>query len=120
MPVLLDFGRLVDAGAVDFVQPSPAKMGGVTELCKVFHLAAARNVTVMPHTFYHGPGLLAAVHATAALATADSMIEWRYTDLAAWPYGAALLPEHGRIRVPQGPGLGIDPDPAVLRDFRAA
>ena len=58
-------------------------MGGVTELCKVFQVAAARGVTVMPHTFYHGPGLLAAVHVTAALGTADSMIEWRHTDLQA-------------------------------------
>jgi L-alanine-DL-glutamate epimerase-like enolase superfamily enzyme len=115
---LLDFGRLM--GAVDFVQPSPAKMGGVTELCKVFHVAAARGVTVMPHTFYHGPGLLAAVQVAAALGTGDTMIEWRHSALEAWPYGPALIPEHGRIRVPQGPGLGIDPDPSVLRDFRAA
>jgi L-alanine-DL-glutamate epimerase-like enolase superfamily enzyme len=94
-------------------------MGGVTELVKVFHLAAARNATVMPHTFYHGPGLLAAVHATAALGTADSMIEWRYTDLAARPYGDAVQPRGGRISVPQGPGLGFDPDPEVLRRYRA-
>ena len=115
---LLDFGRLM--GAVDFVQPSPAKMGGVTELCKVFQVAASRGVAVMPHTFYHGPGLLAAVHVTAALGTADSMVEWRYSDLEARAYGAALTPEQGRIRVPQGPGLGLDPDPDVLRAFRRA
>jgi L-alanine-DL-glutamate epimerase-like enolase superfamily enzyme len=114
---LLDFGRLM--GAVDFVQPSPAKMGGVTELCKVFQLAASRGVTVMPHTFYHGPGLLAAVQVTAALGTADAMIEWRHSDLAAFVYGTALVPADGRIAVPQGPGLGIDPDPEVLRAFRA-
>ena len=117
---LLDFGRLMDVGAVDFVQPSPAKMGGVTELCKVFHAAAARGVTVMPHTFYHGPGLLAAVHVTAALGTPDSMIEWRRSDLAAYVYGAEVSPKDGRIEVPQGPGLGVDPDPDVLRAFRAA
>ena len=115
---LLDFGRLMDA--VDIVQPSPAKMGGVTELCKVFQVAAARGVTAMPHTFYHGPGLLAAVHVTAALGAADAMIEWRFSDLEALPYGDALLPERGRIRVPPGPGLGIDPDPGVLRHFAAA
>jgi L-alanine-DL-glutamate epimerase-like enolase superfamily enzyme len=112
---LLEFGRLMDA--VDYVQPSPAKMGGVTELCKVFHLAAARGVTVMPHTFYHGPGLLAAVQVTAALGMPDSMIEWRHSDLEAHPYGAALTPDHGQIAVPQGPGLGLDPDPDVLRAF---
>jgi L-alanine-DL-glutamate epimerase-like enolase superfamily enzyme len=116
---LLDFGRLMGAGAVDFVQPSPAKMGGVTELCKVFQLAAVSGVTVMPHTFYHGPGLLAAVQVTAALGTADSVIEWRHSGLAAQVYGAALLPAGGRIPVPQGPGLGMDPDPDVLRAFAA-
>ena len=115
---LLDFGRL--ARAVDFVQPSPAKMGGVTELCKVFPVAAAAGAAVLPHTFYHGPGLLAAVHVTAALGTADAMIEWRCSALEALPCGPALVPEHGRIRVPQGPGLGAGPDPDVLRRYLTA
>jgi hypothetical protein len=36
-------------------------MGGISELCKIFPIAAVRNVAVMPHTFYDGPGLLAAI-----------------------------------------------------------
>ena len=48
---------------------------------KVFALADVRNVTVMPHTFYEGPGLLAGVHTTAVPGTADAMIEWRFFDL---------------------------------------
>jgi len=115
---LMDFERLLAAGAVDFVQPSPAKMGGVSELCKVFTLATLHNVAVMPHTFYDGPGLLAAIHATAALGAAGSMIEWRYFDLEAQLYGGALAPAHGRIAVPQGPGLGLDPDERVMREYR--
>jgi L-alanine-DL-glutamate epimerase-like enolase superfamily enzyme len=114
---LMEFGRLLDAGAVDFVQPSPAKMGGVTELGKVFTIAAVHNVTVMPHTFYAGPGLLAAIHATAALGTADAMVEWRHSDLEARIYGDSLTTEQGRVQVPQGPGLGIDPDPDVIRAY---
>lgn len=115
---LMDFERLLAAKAVDFVQPSPAKMGGVTELRKVFPLAGVHNTTVMPHSFYDGPGLLAAIHATAALGTADSMIEWRWFDLEATTYGEALRPKGGRIAVPQGAGLGIDPDPDVIRKYR--
>jgi L-alanine-DL-glutamate epimerase-like enolase superfamily enzyme len=84
----------------------------------VFPLAAIYNTTVMPHSFYDGPGLLAAIHATAALGTTDSMIEWRWFDLEAIIYGRALGPKHGRISVPQGPGLGIDPDPDVVEKFR--
>jgi L-alanine-DL-glutamate epimerase-like enolase superfamily enzyme len=114
---LLDFERLLNAKAVDFVQPSPAKMGGISELCKVFSIAAVHNVGVMPHSFYDGPGLLAAIHATAALGTADSMIEWRRFDLEAQIYGGALVPVMGRISVPQGPGLGVEPDPDVIRTY---
>lgn len=117
---LLEFGRLLDAGAVDFVQPSVAKMGGVTELCKVFTLAANRNVAVMPNTFYDGPGLLAAIHVTAVLGTAEAMIEWRYFDLEAPLYGDELIIENGRVQVPQGPGLGIDPDPHVINAYLQA
>jgi L-alanine-DL-glutamate epimerase-like enolase superfamily enzyme len=114
----MDFERLLAAKAVDFVQPSPAKMGGISELRKIFPLAAVHNIPMMPHSFYDGPGLLAAIHATAALGTTDSMIEWRWFDLEATIYGSALSPKAGRISVPQGPGLGIDPDPGVIRAYR--
>jgi L-alanine-DL-glutamate epimerase-like enolase superfamily enzyme len=56
----------------------------------------------------------------AALGTAEAMIEWRYFDLEAQIYGDALEPKRGRVRVPQGPGLGIDPDPDVIRTYRTA
>jgi L-alanine-DL-glutamate epimerase-like enolase superfamily enzyme len=113
----MDFERLLAAEAVDFVQPSVAKMGGISELSKVFPIAAVRNTTVMPHCFYDGPGLLAVIHATAALGTADAMIEWRYFDLEAQIYGGGLVPVNGQVSVPQRPGLGIDPDPNVIRDY---
>ena len=113
----MDFERLMAPGAVDFVQPSPAKMGGISELCKVFPIAAVRNITVMPHRFYDGPGLLAAIHVTSELGTADSMIEWRRFDLEAQIYNGALTPKGGQISVPQRPGLGLEPDPNVIRAY---
>ncbi len=115
---LLEFEYLLSVGAVDFVQPSPAKMGGITELGKVFPLAAVYNVPVMTHSFYDGPGLLAAIHTTAALGGPDSMIEWRWFELEASIYGDALTPAAGRVAVPQGPGLGLDPDADVISAYR--
>jgi L-alanine-DL-glutamate epimerase-like enolase superfamily enzyme len=44
---------------MDYVQPSPAKTGGASELRWLFTVAAVQNVAVLPHTFYDGPGLLA-------------------------------------------------------------
>ena len=94
-------------------------MGGITELRKVFGLAAKHKVTVMPHTFYDGPGLLAGVHVNAALGDA-SLVEWRYFDLESRLYGDAAVPKHGSIAVPQGPGLGLEPDPDVIRRYRVS
>jgi L-alanine-DL-glutamate epimerase-like enolase superfamily enzyme len=115
---LVEFQQMLSAGAVDFVQPSPAKMGGISELQKVFSLAAASATTVMVHSFYDGPGLLASVHASAALGSKDALVEWRYFDLEAQLYGDAVRPSKGTIAVPQGPGLGFDPDADVVRSFR--
>lgn len=115
---LQQYQQMFDVAAVDFVQPSPTKMGGVSVLHKVFVLAATHNVTVMPHSFYDGPGLLAAVHVNAA-AGKGSLVEWRYFDLEARLYGEAGVPKGGSIPVPQGPGLGLDPDPDVVRRYRA-
>jgi L-alanine-DL-glutamate epimerase-like enolase superfamily enzyme len=115
---LMEFEHVLDTKAVDFIQPSPAKMGGISELRKIFPLATVHNVPVMTHSFYDGPGLLAAIHTTAALGTSDSMIEWRRFDLEAAIYGDALSPHTGRISVPLAPGLGIDPDPDVISAYR--
>jgi L-alanine-DL-glutamate epimerase-like enolase superfamily enzyme len=32
-------------------------------------------------------------------------------------YGDVLIPVRGRVPVPQGPVLGIDPDPDVIRAY---
>lgn len=115
---LMEFKHMLACGAVDFVQPSPAKMGGITALCEIFPLAAAHNIPVMTHSFYDGPGMLAALQVTAALGGPDSMIEWRWFEQEASIYGDALTTHEGWVTVPQGPGLGLDPDPDVVRTYR--
>ena len=42
---LLDVERILDAGAVDVVQPDPIKMGGITECWKALCMAQERGVT---------------------------------------------------------------------------
>jgi L-alanine-DL-glutamate epimerase-like enolase superfamily enzyme len=46
------------------------------------------------------------------------LVEWRFFDLEARILGEALAVKDGRVQVPQGPGLGIDPDPDVIRAYR--
>jgi L-alanine-DL-glutamate epimerase-like enolase superfamily enzyme len=113
---LHQFGDLLRAGAVDILQPSPAKSGGISTLRQVFALAAFHNARVVPHTFYDGPGLLAALHCSAVFQR-EPLVEWRYFDLEAPLYGERCRPVNGNITVPDGPGLGADPDPGVLKDY---
>src|SRR4029079_7713186 len=102
-----------EAGAVDIAQPSPTKVGGITEMRKVANLAAAHNVRVVPHTPYFGPGYLAGLQFSSTL-DREIPVEWLFVDMETTLYGDAIIPRSGKIQVPAGPGLGIDPDPAVI------
>ena len=64
----MEFKRLFDMGAVGIAQPSITKIGGVTEMRKIFALGEANGVVVVPHSPYFGPGLLASIHVCAASA----------------------------------------------------
>jgi D-galactarolactone cycloisomerase len=111
------FAALFEARAVAFAQPSVTKVGGVTEFLKVAALADAHGVRLAPHSPYFGPGALATLHLLAARENA------RFEYFYLWPegklFGAALDPVAGALAVPRGPGLGADPDPEVIRRFRA-
>jgi D-galactarolactone cycloisomerase len=112
-----DFRRAFEAGAITYAQPSVTKIGGVTELRRVMTLAESFGVQVVPHSAYFGPGLLASIHCIAAM-PAESLVERFYCDFAENPLGDAIHPKGGRIAVPQGPGLGVDPDPRLLDKLR--
>ncbi|TAM58905.1 mandelate racemase/muconate lactonizing enzyme family protein [bacterium] len=112
-----EFKCMLDARAVDVVQPSVTKVGGISEMQKVLALAEAYNATVVPHCAYFGPGFLATLHLTAVL-PAETIFERLYMDLEASPYGQATAAVDGYVAVPQGPGLGHDPDPEVIERYR--
>ena len=45
------------------------------------------------------------------------MIERYHMDLEASLYGELIEPVNGGFMVPQGPGLGRDPDPDVIKTY---
>jgi D-galactarolactone cycloisomerase len=114
-----EFRRAFEAGALDYAQPSVTKIGGVSELRKVIALAETFGVPVVPHSAYFGPGLLASIHCIAAMSR-ETLVERFYCDFAENPLGEAIHPRQGRIAVPQGPGLGVDPDPKLIERLRAS
>lgn len=114
-----EFKRLFEAGAVGIAQPSITKIGGVTEMRKIFALGEANGVVVVPHSPYFGPGLLASIHVCAAAAR-EIPIERYYCDFSETPFGEQIIPKNGDFAVPQEPGLGKDPDMAVIARQRVA
>ena len=112
------FQSLIDAGAIDIAQPSVTKIGGIGEVMRVIELGKARGVQVTPHCPYFGAGFLASLHIIAG-AIDKPLVEVLWLDMEANPYGPWVRPVNGRMKVPQGPGLGCDPDPAIVARYRS-
>jgi L-alanine-DL-glutamate epimerase-like enolase superfamily enzyme len=112
-----DVRWLAKAGAVDIVQPSVVKLGGITDVWKTIAFAQSQGIRAVPHSPFIGPGLIATIHLVAAMG-GDVPCEHRYCDLEASPMGEYFDLVDGCLRVPQGPGLGVDPDEEVIARYR--
>ena len=118
--MLSDFEAMFAHGALAYCQPSVTKVGGLTRLRQVVAAARRHGVKVAPHSAYFGPGFLATIHAIAAFAP-EASVEYYDCDFALNPLHDALTPDqNGRFAVPQAPGLGRDPDLAVIAKLRVS
>lgn len=113
---VFQFRELLEAKAAAYIQPSVIKVGGITEFRKVAALAEAYNVNLAPHSAYFGPGLLATAHLIAGSSQAFAL-EHFYFRLEAEVFKEPLRFEGGQFQLPDGPGLGLEIDPAVLREY---
>ena len=113
---LYDFRVLCETAGLTFVQPSVAKIGGITEMRKALAIAEAHNLATVPHSYYLGPGLLASLHLIAARPE-EILVEHAIFDIEAHPYAGALDVKSGAISVPQGHGVGPPPDANFLKRY---
>ncbi|MDZ7268946.1 MAG: mandelate racemase/muconate lactonizing enzyme family protein [candidate division KSB1 bacterium] len=103
---------LITAGSADILNLDTVKAGGITEYRKIAALASAFHIPVAPHGSPH-----MAVHLLAA--TPNALIMETYPGVES-QYNPALplFPvKDGFITVPDKPGLGIDPDPALVQKY---
>lgn len=112
----VEFARLVPA--IDFIQPSVTKVGGISEFLKVCDLAVAGSKQVMPHSPYFGPGYWASAQIMAARPVC-TLFEHLYIQAEAYLDPSIPLPIGGQVAVPAGPGLGFEPDPQLLARYAA-
>lgn len=111
------FRHMIAATAVDYVQPSVVKIGGISKLWEIAVHAEANGVICVPHSPYFGPGYLATIHVLAAKAH-ESSLERFFCDLDMTPFAASVPVENGFVAVPDRPGLGADPDPDLLEAYQ--
>jgi len=122
-----DFHRILEAGAMDILQPDTASCGGLTEAKRIADLAWTHGVRYQPHVWGTGIGLAAAMQLPAVLPTTtpafgahQPLLEY---DSTPHPFRQDLLVEpivvaDGVATVPQGPGLGIEVRRDVLERWR--
>jgi L-Ala-D/L-Glu epimerase len=108
VPVALD-ETAGEPDAADFVCLKIARCGGIGGVLREAAAARAAGTGVYLASTFDGPlGIAAAVHAAAALAPLPHCGLATLDAFAGLPHGP-LTPRAGAIRVPGGPGLGVDP-----------
>ena len=121
-----DFKQILAAGYVDIIQPDPSHAGGITETRKIAHMAEAYDVALALHCPL-GPIALA-VNLQLDAGCYNAFIQEQSLGIH-YNQGNDLLdyvtnPEvfdyaDGFVKIPTGPGLGIEVNEAYVRE-RAA
>jgi D-galactarolactone cycloisomerase len=123
------FRDLLVSRAVDIVQPDTCAAGGLSECKKIADMAWSFGVRYNPHVWGTGIAIASSLqllavlppHTPPSLKSVEPMLEFDRTE---HPIRQAVLRqpiEHsgGMVRVPDGPGLGIEIDRDALAEYAA-
>jgi D-galactarolactone cycloisomerase len=123
------FRDVIARKAMDIVQPDVCAAGGISECRKIAAMASAHGVECVPHAWGSAIGLAATVQFLAALPdtppafrSMSPMLEFEQTPnplrdhLALEP----IVQRGGIVRVPDGPGLGIEVDRKILAQYKVS
>jgi L-alanine-DL-glutamate epimerase-like enolase superfamily enzyme len=100
---------LLDARAVDVLQPDVHWTGGISEMMKIIALASAYDVPVIPHGNSAGT-----IHVLAAWPeTTCPLLEYlfKWNEVTQFFYKKKYVPVNGIMPLPTTPGLGVELDP---------
>lgn len=113
-----DFEDLIECG-VDVVQPDVAFCGGLTVCRQVSDLTQKHGRRAVPHCFSTGINLAASLHWIATVPNGD-LVEYCLRPSPLMRKLVKNLPPlvDGRVPVPDGPGLGIELDEAIIAEYR--
>ena len=117
---LTDHGLIDRAlGWLDIMQPDVGKWGGVSDNAAIARRALAAGRTYCPHWLAGGLGLLHSANILAAVGGGGLLeMDVNANPLREAVAGDALEVEDGHVRLPDGPGLGVEIDLATLAGWR--
>jgi L-alanine-DL-glutamate epimerase-like enolase superfamily enzyme len=113
----VNFRWLLANDGLEVVQPDNYYFGGLIRSVKVARMAAACGKEIIPHMTGGGLGFLYNIHFTSIMPNAGAHHEFKGYRTHV-PYECKTSPlkiVNGRIKVPTGPGVGIDIDPDFVR-----
>lgn len=113
-----EFGPLLEDGNIGFIQPDLSKTGGITEGMRIAAMAAARKLTVNPHTSATAINMATSIHYLCAVDN-PGYFEADVTQLNPFrDHLAGILPyrldNHGCVQPLEGTGIGLRPDADFL------
>ena len=111
------FRRMVAMRAVDIVQPDILYLGGVCRARRVAMMAHESGLACTPHAANRAMVQLFTLHFAAAMPNCLYEQEWTI-ESTAWSDGLLERPlviEDGAVRLPKGPGWGIEVSESWLR-----
>jgi len=114
------FRWLVANDALQIVQPDNYYFGGMVRSLRVARMAGALGKSCTPHMSGGGLGFLYMAHFVSALPNATPHHEFKGLRTSV-PFECGTSPLKvvgGRIKVPTGPGFGVDIDPAYVAKHR--
>lgn len=118
---LAEFERLADVGRVDVLQPDLSRCGGLTVGRQIAELAGRRQIDCVPHAWLTDLLKATSLHLNAYLM--DSLYLEYNTSSASLLNRLCRQPIEmvdGHLAVPDGPGLGVEVDEAVVARYRVA
>jgi len=114
-----EFDRLFERGGLDVAQPDACIVGGLTPARRIARRAHDHGVPVVPHVWGTPVALAASLQLVATLPGRP----WLEFDRSPNPLREELSAEpfapddEGLVAVPDGPGLGVEPDEEAIERY---
>jgi len=116
----VNFRWLIANDGLEIVQPDSYYFGGLIRCVQVGRMAAAFGKSIVPHMSGGGLGFLYNIHLVSVLPNAGAHHEFKglETHVRFECRTSPLKVVAGKIKVPTGPGSGVEIDPDFVREHK--